>query len=122
MCKLDALPPEILLEILSYTGLAQHRCPLPIHPLNALAGSNKHLNAIVEEYTRNLLKRHANFVPPRTSRTFSCRRKWLAETCQFCRRKSQRRAILYPTLTCCRLCDKQYFPKMVGALHSQTAF
>jgi hypothetical protein len=113
MARLDNLPIEILLEILSYNTVAHNRCPAPIHPLNAIASTNKHLYAIVEEYTRGQLKQHANFTPPKYSKTFSCRRKWLAETCQFCKRKSQRRAILHPGLTCCRLCDKQYYPKMV---------
>jgi hypothetical protein len=113
MPKLEELPLEIILEILGYNSIAQNRCPTPIHPLNAIASTNKHLCAVVEEYTRGLLKQHANFTPPKSSKTFSCRKKWLAETCQFCKRKSQRRSILYAALTCCRLCDKQYFPKMV---------
>jgi hypothetical protein len=111
--KLDNLPTEILLAILSYNTAAHNRCPTAIHPLNAVASANKQLYAVVEEYTRSLLKQHANFTPPKSSKTFSCRKKWLAETCQFCTRKSQRTAILYASLTCCRLCDKQYFPKIV---------
>jgi hypothetical protein len=113
MTKVVDLPLEILLEILSYNTIAQNRLPTPVHPLNALASTNKHLYSVVEEYTRGLLKRCTNFTPPKSSKTFSCRKKWLAETCQFCKRKSQRRAILYAGLTVCRLCDKQYFPKMV---------
>lgn len=112
MPRLIDLPLEILLEILFYNALAQNRLPAAVHPLNALALTNKHLCTVVEEYCRNRLKKYANFTPPR-SRAFSCRRKWLAETCQFCKRKSTRRAILYGGLTCCRMCDKQYFPKMV---------
>lgn len=113
MSKLDTLPLEILLEILDYNTIAHNRCPTSQHPLNAVATANKHLHAVVEEYARGLLKQHANFTPPRNSKTFSCRKKWLAEMCQFCRRKSQRRAIFYNALTCCRLCDKQKYPKMV---------
>lgn len=111
--KLDALPPEILFEILSYNTLAHNRRPSPLHPLNTVAGANRQLYAVVEEYTRGLLKQHVNFTPPKSSKSFGCRKKWLAEVCQFCKRKSQRRAILYASLTCCRLCDKQYFSKMV---------
>jgi hypothetical protein len=113
MSTLDDLPPEILFEVLHYTTITYNRCPTPPHPLNAVASTSKHLHAIVEEHTRGLLKQHAHFTPPRNSKTFSCRKKWLAETCQFCRRKSQRRAILYRGITCCRLCDKQKYPKMV---------
>ncbi|KAF2833048.1 hypothetical protein CC86DRAFT_365034 [Ophiobolus disseminans] len=112
MSKLDALPLEILLEILEYNTIAHNRCPTSEHPLNAVASANRHLHAVVEEYARGLLKQHANFTPPKNSKTFSCRKKWLAEMCQFCRRKSQRRAILYNAVTCCRLCDKQKYPKM----------
>ncbi|KAH3958933.1 hypothetical protein HBI81_150480 [Parastagonospora nodorum] len=111
MPRLVDLPLEILLEILSYNALTQSRLPTAPHPLNALALTNKHLHTVVEEYCRNRLKKYANFTPPR-SRAFSCRRRWLGETCQFCKRKSMRRAILYGSLTCCRMCDKQYFPKM----------
>jgi hypothetical protein len=116
MAKLDSLPLEILIEILDYNTLAQNRCPTPLHPLNAVASTNKQLYAVVEEYSRGMLKQHANYTPPKFSKIFSCRKKWLGETCQFCKRKSTRRAILYPGLTCCRLCDKQYFPKIVCAL------
>jgi hypothetical protein len=108
MTKIVDLPLEILLEICAHSN----RLPTPLHPLNALALTNKHFYTVVEEYCRNQLKKHANFTPPR-SKTFRCRKKWLSETCQFCFRKSQRRAMLYPSLTCCRDCDKQYFPKMV---------
>jgi len=113
MSKLDSLPLEILLEILDYNLVAHNRCPTPLHPLNAVASTNKHLHAVVEEYTRGLLKQHVHFTPPKNSKTFSCRKKWLAELCQFCKRKSHRRSILYNALTCCRLCDKQKFQKMV---------
>ncbi|KAH8727589.1 hypothetical protein GQ44DRAFT_748327 [Phaeosphaeriaceae sp. PMI808] len=112
MPKIDNLPPEIILEIISFSLAAHNRCPSSLHPLNAIATTNKYLNAIVEEYTRGLLKQQLNFTPPKSSKTFSCRRKWLAETCQFCKRKSQRRSIMYADVTCCRLCDKQYFPKI----------
>jgi hypothetical protein len=116
MTRIVDLPLEILLEILSYNTIAQNRLPTPLHPLNAVASTNKHLYSVVEEYSRGLLKRYTNFTPPKSSKTFSCRKKWLAEICQFCKRKSQRRAILYAGLTVCRLCDKQYFPKMVRLL------
>ncbi|KAL5118258.1 hypothetical protein ACEQ8H_003768 [Pleosporales sp. CAS-2024a] len=111
MTSLVDLPPEILLEILSYNAAAHDRHPLPTHPLNALALTNKHLNRVVEEYCRNRLKKYTKFTPPK-GRAFSCRKKWLGETCQFCKRKSARRAVFADSLTCCRMCDKQYFPKM----------
>ncbi|KAF2032553.1 hypothetical protein EK21DRAFT_35642, partial [Setomelanomma holmii] len=112
MPKLDELPPEILFEVLHYITITYNRCPAPPHPLNAIASTSKQLHAITEEHSRGLLKQYTHFTPPKNSKTFSCRKKWLAETCQFCRRKSQRRAILYPGITCCRLCDKQKYPKM----------
>lgn len=113
MSTLDSLPPEILLEILDYNAIVHNRCPTPIHPLNAIASTNKHLYAVVEEYARGNLKQHTGFTPPRISKTFCCRKKWLGEMCQFCKRKSTRRAIFYGALICCRLCDKQKFTKMV---------
>ena len=112
MSRLDTLPPEILFNILSYT---EPICNLNLtsYPLNALAATNKQLNAVVEEYARNLLKRHADIVPPRNARVFTCRRKWLAEICYFCKKLSKRKACFYKTLVCCFKCDKAEFPKMV---------
>ncbi|KAF7677081.1 hypothetical protein GT037_005293 [Alternaria burnsii] len=112
MNRLDTLPPEVLFNILSYT---EPICNLNLtsYPLNALAATNKQLNAVVEEYARNLLKRHADIVPPRNARVFTCRRKWLAEICYFCKKPSKRKACLYKTLVCCFKCDKAEFPKMV---------
>ncbi|RAQ98991.1 hypothetical protein DDE82_008707 [Stemphylium lycopersici] len=48
MTCLDTLPPEILFQILSYT---EPICSMNLksYPLNALAETNKQLNAIVEE-------------------------------------------------------------------------
>ncbi|KAJ4367511.1 hypothetical protein N0V83_007094 [Neocucurbitaria cava] len=109
--QLDSLPPEILFNILSFTEPTCNPA-LVSYPLNALAETSKHLNTIVEEYARSLLKQHANITPPKNSRVFTCRRKWLGEICQFCKKPSKRRAILYGTLTCCRTCDKAQFPKM----------
>lgn len=120
MPKLDDLPLEIVLEILSYNTISHNRNPTPIHPLNALASANKHLYTFVEEYTRGVLKQHANFTPPKFSKTFSCRKKWLAEYCQFCKRKSTRRACFYISVTCCRICDKQFYPKIVRCILTST--
>ncbi|KAL1791884.1 hypothetical protein ACET3X_009635 [Alternaria dauci] len=111
MSRFDTLPPEILFNILSYTEPICN-LTLPSYPLNALAATNKQLNAVVEEYARNLLKRHADIVPPRKARIFTCRRKWLAEICYFCKKASKRKACLYKTLACCFKCDKVEFPKM----------
>ncbi|KAH7388794.1 hypothetical protein BKA66DRAFT_489929 [Pyrenochaeta sp. MPI-SDFR-AT-0127] len=116
--QLDTLPPEILFSILTYT---EPTCDpqLVSYPLNALAETNKQLNSVVEEYARGLLKKHANFTPPKSSKIFTCRKKWLTEICQFCKKDSKRRATLYPTLTCCRPCDKEHFPKMTMTIAIQ---
>ncbi|KAG9186913.1 hypothetical protein G6011_10021 [Alternaria panax] len=111
MSRLDTLPPEILFNILSYSEPV-YNLTLTSYPLNALAATNKQLNAVVEEYARNLLKRHADIVPPRNARVSTCRRKWLAEVCYFCKKPSKRKACLYKTLACCFKCDKAEFPKM----------
>lgn len=116
MSRLDTLPPELLFTILSYTEPVLNPA-LQTHALNALAATNKQLNAIVEEYARNLLKRHANITPPKNSRTFTCRRKLLGELCQYCWKKSMRRACFYPSITCCRSCDRSMFEKVVRILH-----
>ncbi|PVI08586.1 hypothetical protein DM02DRAFT_6874 [Periconia macrospinosa] len=113
---LDTLPPEILFTILSYTSPFS-TLPLPNHPLYTVAATSKYLCNVAEEYSRGLLKRHANLSPPKTfkSGAFTCRRRWvrwLKETCQLCGRKSTRKAILEPGLTCCNKCDRDNYPKM----------
>jgi hypothetical protein len=112
MAHLETLPPEILFNILSYTE-PNLNPTLRTYPLNTLAATNKHLNTIVEEYARNLLKRHANIVLPRNTRIYTCRRKWLSEICYFCKKKTQRKACLYKPITCCLACDKREYDKMV---------
>lgn len=112
MTSLDTLPPELLFHILSFTE-PDLNPTLSIPPLNALAETNKQLNAIVEEYARGLLKRHLNTNPHRNSKKSTCRRKWLGERCAFCKKNSKRRACFYVTLVCCSACDKTYFEKMV---------
>jgi hypothetical protein len=83
-------------------------------PLNSLAAASKHFDSAVEEYTRALLKQHAGFAPKKKSRTYTSRKKWLAETCQLCYKTSKRRSTLWSILTCCLACDKKHFPKVVG--------
>jgi hypothetical protein len=114
MPTLEDLPLEIVLEILAHTKESHNEHPTPKHPLNEIASTNKHFYAIVEEYMRGLLKLQANFTPPKSSKTFSCRKKWLKEYCQFCARKCQRRATFYQSLRCCVKCDRTQFPKLVG--------
>ncbi|KAF2869889.1 hypothetical protein BDV95DRAFT_523886 [Massariosphaeria phaeospora] len=115
MATLDSLPPEIQFNILSYAG-AFDPTLTPKHPLYALADTNRHLRSIVEEYTRGLLKQHANVtLSEKRKQSTTCRRKWfrwLADTCQVCKKRSARKAILEPTMTCCAACDRKHFPKM----------
>ncbi|KAI4924695.1 hypothetical protein J4E85_007812 [Alternaria conjuncta] len=111
MPDLDTLPPEILFTILSYTE-PNLNPTLSTYPLNTLATTNKHLNAIVEEYARNLLKRHADIVLPKNTRIYTCRRKWLGDMCYFCKKKTQRKACLYKSVACCLACDKKEYEKM----------
>jgi hypothetical protein len=110
---LTTLPPEILFHILAYTEPVCNPT-LETYALYALAATNKQLNAIVEEYARNLLKRHVDIVPPKKARIFTCRKKWLAQLCQFCRKNSVRKACFYPTVTCCSDCDRKVFDKIVS--------
>ena len=117
MATLMSLPIEILFNILSYSS-AFDPTPAPSHPLYNLAATSRHLRSVVEEYARVLLKQHAGFTPPKSSKIFACRNKWikwLSIHCQFCKKKSVRKAILYPTLACCQACDKANFPKLVRA-------
>ena len=109
--QLDTLPPEILFNILSY---AEPTCDptLVSYPLCTMAATNRQLNAIVEEYARSLLKQHTETTGRKALKN-TWRRKWLAQTCQYCKKKSERKATLYPALTCCRACDWELFPKMV---------
>jgi hypothetical protein len=113
MPTLEDLPLELILEILSFTTAAHNLCPTRTHPLNALASTNKHFHAVVEEYARSLFKQHA----PNVSTTRRCRKKWLSSICQFCKHKSSRQACFYANLTCCRKCDKVAFEKMVSQKH-----
>ncbi|RMZ69209.1 hypothetical protein GMOD_00003144 [Pyrenophora seminiperda CCB06] len=111
MTHLDTLPPEILFNVLSYTE-PDLNPTLSIPVLNALAATNKHLNAIVEEYARSLLLRHRNITPPKRPKKFTCRGKWLGEICAFCKGNSKRRSTFYRPLTCCIPCDREHFPKV----------
>ncbi|OAL50580.1 hypothetical protein IQ07DRAFT_679960 [Pyrenochaeta sp. DS3sAY3a] len=108
---LEDLPPEILFRILSFTEPVDNPTA-STYPLNALAATNKHLETVVEEYARLLLKKDANFIPPKKRKIFTCRRKWLGGLCQFCRTNSTRGAILYPLVTCCVSCDRRQYPKL----------
>ncbi|CAI6246635.1 unnamed protein product [Periconia digitata] len=113
---LDTLPPEILFHILSFTDPFL-TSSLPNHPLYSVAATSNHLSDIVEEYSRGLLKRHANIAPSKTPKaaTLPCRRRWvrwIKETCQICRRASKRKAILEAGQTCCAKCDREKYPKM----------
>lgn len=116
MATLDTLPTEILFGILSFAS-PFNPILVPKHPLYTLAATNRHLRSCVEEYTRVLLKQHADITVPKKSNVFVCRKKWikwLDKTCQLCKKNSVRKAILDPTLTCCMTCDKKTFPKLVG--------
>ncbi|KAF2131487.1 hypothetical protein P153DRAFT_365069 [Dothidotthia symphoricarpi CBS 119687] len=113
MTNLTTLPPEILFTILSFaspSGVTTAKAP--VHPFNTIAATNKYLYTIVEEYTRGLLKQHTGFTPPKSSKTFTCRKKWVEGTCQVCKKSSKRRATLNRVFTCCRTCDRKCFPKL----------
>lgn len=113
MPTLDSLPLELLFRILDYLNNPHEPCSDLHHPLNHLSASSKHFDSAVEEYTRALLKQHANFAPKKRSQTYTSRKKWLAETCQLCYKKSKRRSTLWAIMTCCLACDKEHFPKVV---------
>ncbi|KAJ4301863.1 hypothetical protein N0V90_003959 [Kalmusia sp. IMI 367209] len=113
---LVALPPEVLFNILSYSGPFDASL-LPSHPLFSLSATCRQLCSTVEEYSRSLLAQHANIAPPKKPKTvtFVCRKKWLnwlTTTCQLCGKKSRRRAILDMGTTCCAKCDRDKFAKM----------
>ena len=119
MATLDALPPEILFNILSFASPFDPTLA-PRHPLYTVAATNRHLRSVAEEYTRGLLKKHADITPPKASRIFTCRKtwiKWLDKTCQLCKKRSVRKAILDATMTCCSACDNKTFPKMVSLMY-----
>lgn len=113
MSTLDTLPLEILFSILDVILNPHDPSSSSSHPLNSLAAANKHFDSAVHEYTRVLLKQHTNFAPKKKSKSFTSRRKWLAETCQLCYKTSKRRSTLWSNLTCCLACDKMHFPKVV---------
>jgi hypothetical protein len=117
MTSLDTLPTEIIFNILSFASPFNPKLALN-HPLYNLAATNRPLRSHVEEYTRILLKQHANVTVLKKLKTSPCRKKWLKwldNICQICQRKSVRKAILDPTMTCCAACDKANFPKIVSA-------
>ncbi|KAJ4380558.1 hypothetical protein N0V86_003917 [Didymella sp. IMI 355093] len=76
----DTLPLEILFRILDFISNPHDSTSSSFHPLNSLAAASKHFDSAVEEYTRALLKQHANFAPKKKSKTYTSRKKWLAET------------------------------------------
>ncbi|KAF1923913.1 uncharacterized protein M421DRAFT_425245 [Didymella exigua CBS 183.55] len=112
MATFDTLPLEILFRVLDSVSSPHDSISSSFHPLNSLAAANKHFDSAVEEYTRVLLKQHANFAPKKKSKTYINRKKWLAETCQLCYKTSKRRSTLWSVLTCCLTCDKKHFPKV----------
>jgi hypothetical protein len=113
MSTFDTLPLEILFRILDFISNPHDSSSSSFHPLNSLAAACKHFDSAVEEYTRSLLKQRAGFVPKKKSKTYTSRKKWLAETCQLCYKTSKRRSTLWSSLTCCLACDKKHFPKVV---------
>lgn len=113
MPALDTLPLEILFNLFSFVSNRYDPTPYRQHPLNSLAATSKHFDAAVEEWTRALLKQHAGFTPPKKSKIYTNRKKWLAEICQFCFKNSKRGSTLWRNLTCCLACDKKHFPKVV---------
>lgn len=113
MPALDTLPLEILFQIFNFISGAHNPSSLPFHPLDSLAAASKQFDSAVEEYARALLKQRANYAPQKKSKTYTSRRRWLAETCQICYKKSKRRSTLWKNLTCCLVCDKFQFPKVV---------
>ncbi|KAJ8117590.1 hypothetical protein OPT61_g1243 [Boeremia exigua] len=112
MSTLDSLSLEILFRVFDFINSPDDPSSSRHHPLNSIAATNRYFDSAAEEYTRALLKRHANFAPQKKSKTYSSRRKWLAEICQFCYKKSKRRSTLWRKLTCCLACDKKHFPKV----------
>lgn len=115
MSALNALPLEILFRIFDFISSPYDPSSSPYHPLNSLAATSKYFDSAGEEYTRALLKQNANFAPQKKSKTYSSRKKWLAETCQLCFKKSKRRSTLWGNLTCCLACDKSHFAKVVSS-------
>lgn len=109
--RLDALPAEILFNILSFS---EPTCDpkLVSSPLCTMAATNRYLNAIVEDYCRSLLVQHTDSKGRKAMKN-TWRRKWLAQTCQYCKKKTARKATLYKALTCCQSCDWKEFPKKV---------
>jgi hypothetical protein len=114
MLALHALPLEILFQVFECISNPQTPSSTLFHPLNSLAATSKHFDSAVEEYTRALLKQRANYAPRKKSKTYSSRKKWLAQTCQLCYKSSVRRSTLWRSLTCCLKCDKMHFPKVVS--------
>ncbi|KAF3043459.1 hypothetical protein E8E12_008879 [Didymella heteroderae] len=112
MSAFDTIPLEILFRVLDFISNPHDSSSFSFHPLNSLAAASKHFDSAVEEYTRALLKQHAGFAPKKKSKTYTSRKKWLAETCQLCFKTSKRRSTLWSNLTCCLACDKKYFPKV----------
>ncbi|KAF2745223.1 hypothetical protein M011DRAFT_460398 [Sporormia fimetaria CBS 119925] len=112
MASLQSLPVEILFHILAFTGPFRRISPHD-DPLCNLAASSKLLQDVVEAYARGLLKQRKSVVLKRRRgepyrKTW---RRWVSNTCQTCKKKSVRAAILDPGVTCCVNCDRK-IPKM----------
>ena len=126
--SLETLPPELLYIILSFCDPFSS-AHLPLHPLHALAATSHHIRAVVEDYCRGMLKKHAGIEVKAlkaqgkskakgrgTAKTNVIRHRWLKwtqNTCVICKRVSRRKGIFERGMTVCSGCDRRCWPKMV---------
>jgi hypothetical protein len=125
---LESLPPEILFNILSYTSPFNHSSATPSNTLSALVKTSRPLNLFAQEYARSLLRQHASITVPHPQNTkyigkygANVKRwiRWVSTTCQTCKSKSRKKAILTPEIVLCKKCDK-LIPKMASCPSCQS--
>lgn len=116
MPNLESLPLDVAYNIFSqlYQGPQSK-----LHPYLTLSTVSKTLNGLIEAYSAHLVAaRRARF--PRTKVPLTLKgtnRQRLLQLnwtlCEFCNKKSARRAILAHELVCCKKCDQDEWPTKI---------
>lgn len=119
--NLESLPLDVVYNILSqlYQG-PQSR----LHSYLTLSVVSKTLNGLIEAYSAHLVAaRRARFpktkiplTPKGTNRQRLLQLIWAI--CEFCGKKSARRAILAHELVCCKKCDQDEWPTKITMTES----
>lgn len=111
---LESLPLDVSYNILSYLYAETRNSS---HPYLALSAVCKNLNGLVETYSSHILTtRLVNKSVPVPSAKPTARQRLLRHVwchCEFCGKKTTRRATMANFLACCKACDKQEWDEKI---------